>query len=231
MTAPRRDGSRSMYVADRVREAILSGALPPGHRVNEVHLAREMGVSRTPIRAALHALGAEGLLDYEANRGFTVRDYSMASIADAYEIRAVLEGLACRFAAERGLDAHDRPSFEAALEAGNAVLDRFEGATEQIAAYRAANVAFHDAVIAAARNPMLHDTIRMPLTRPGATFRNIVSFNRRDVRWRHDDHHRIYEALLARDGWRAEVLMREHVASVKVSQLRQLERSQTPEES
>ena len=220
--ATRRDGPRALMIADHVRDAILSGALPSGHRVNEVHLARELGVSRTPIRAALHALGAEGLLDYAANRGFTVRAYGIESIAEAYEIRAVLEGLACRFAAQRGIASAERAAFDAALREGDAIIAAFRGTPEQVAAYRAVNVAFHDTVLRAAGNAMLTDTVRMTLTRPGATFRNIVTFTERDVRSRHDDHHRIFEAMAAGDGWRAEVLMREHVSSVKQSQLRRL---------
>lgn len=215
----RRSGARSLAIADHVREAILSGALPPGQRINEVHLARDLGVSRTPTRAALHALGAEGLLDYEANRGFTVRTYTAESIADAYEIRAVLEGLACRFAAGRGLAPAQRAAFEASLRDGDAIIAAFRGTPDQMAAYRAANVAFHDTVLEASGNAMLHDAVRMTLTRPGATFRNIVTFTARDVRSRHDDHHRIFEAIVAGDGWRAEILMREHVGSVKRSQL------------
>lgn len=215
----RRGAARSLAIADHVREAILSGVLPAGQRINEVHLARDLGVSRTPTRAALHALGAEGLLDYEANRGFTVRTYSIESIGEAYEIRAVLEGLACRFAAERSLTPDHRAAFEESLREADAIIGDFRGTADQMAAYRAANVAFHDTVLLAAGNAMLHDTIRLTLTRPGATFRNIVTFTARDVRSRHDDHHRIFDAIAAGDGWRAEILMREHVSSVKRGQL------------
>jgi GntR family transcriptional regulator of vanillate catabolism len=52
--------------------------------------------------------------------------------------------------------------------------------------------------------------------------RNIVAFEHRDVRRRHDDHHRIYEAICAREPWRAEFLMREHVAGVKTSLIKWL---------
>jgi GntR family transcriptional regulator of vanillate catabolism len=52
---------------------------------------------------------------------------------------------------------------------------------------------------------------------PVSSSRNIVAFEHRDVRRRHDDHHRIYEAIIAREPWRAEMLMREHVSSVKAS--------------
>jgi GntR family transcriptional regulator of vanillate catabolism len=214
-----RDAPRSMQVADQLRSGILAGELRAGERVNEAQLSLRLGVSRTPTRAALHALAAEGLLDYETNRGFTVRAYTDASISEAFEIRAVLEGLACRFAAERAPDPVVNARIEAALAEGDLVLTDFVGSPDQMKAYRAANVAFHGAVMAAARNQMLDDTLRLALARPGTSLRNIVSFTEAQVRRRHDDHHRIYEAIRARDPWRAEVMMREHVTSIKTIQL------------
>lgn len=213
------DASRSLSVAEQVRNDILSGAISAGVRLNEVHLSRALSVSRTPVRAALHALAAEGLLDYERNRGFRVRSYSPDAIADAYEIRASLEGLACRFAAERGLTADDRHAIEDALARGDAVVEAFDGGAAQEARYRGANVAFHEAVLGASHNRMLIDMIRLTFARPGAPHRAIVAFSHREVRRRHDDHHRIYEAIRGGDGWRAELLMREHVTSVKSSRL------------
>lgn len=212
----------SLNVADKVREAILSGDLPPDERVNEVHLSRRLGVSRTPTRAALHALAAEGLLDYERNRGFTVRAYSTAEISDAYEIRAVLEGLACRFAAERGIESPERDLMEKALVQGDVIVAGFQENPSRIDEYREVNVSFHDAIIASSRNRMLADIIKLTFARPGATHRNIVSFTHPEVRRRHDDHHRIFEALISGDAWRAELLMREHVTSVKSSRLQTL---------
>ncbi len=205
-----------MQVADQLRASILSGEIAQGERVNEAHLSVKLGVSRTPTRAALHALAAEGLLDYETNRGFTVRAYSSESISEAYEIRAVLEGLACRLAAARA-NTHDITArFEAALIAGDEVVTDFQNTPARMEAYRRANVAFHDAVITAAANQMLEDTLRLALARPATSLRNIVSFTENAVRRRHDDHHRIHEAIHAGDGWRAELLMREHVTSVKL---------------
>lgn len=208
-----------MDVADQLREEILTGRIGPGQRINEVHLSAKLEVSRTPVRSALHALSAEGLLDYECNRGFSVRNYTTASVSQAYEIRAALEGVASRFAAERGVSNLQRARFEGALREGDTVIASFCGSADQIAAYRAANVAFHDEVLRAADNPILRKTIEMTLALPGATFRNIVAFSERAVRQRHDDHHRIYAAICAGDGWRAEFLMREHVSNVKQAQI------------
>ncbi len=215
-----RNTARAMEIADQLRNEILAGRISVGERINEVRLSTKLNVSRTPVRSALHALSAEGLLDYECNRGFKVKEYTSKSLSEAYEIRAVLEGVACRFAAERGLSAKQKACFEKALQMGDSVVDRFHGSEDQIATYRAANVAFHETVLRAADNPILRKTIETTLTLPGATFRNIVSFSERSVRQRHDDHHGIYAALCAGDGWRAEFLMREHVSSIKRSQIK-----------
>ncbi len=206
-----RSAPRSISSADRVRESILNGQFAPGERINEVHLSRALGVSRTPTRAALHALAAEGLVDYAHNRGFTVRDFPLQAVLDAYQIRASLEGLACRFAAERGLGDEPRAAMEQALRDGDEILKNEALHEGELVAYRAMNVMFHDAILAAAQNRMLMEAVRLTLNMPGSTHRRIVSFNHDDVRRRHDDHHRLYQLIAAGEGWRAELLMREHV--------------------
>jgi GntR family transcriptional regulator of vanillate catabolism len=64
--------------------------------------------------------------------------------------------------------------------------------------------------------------IRLCQQVPVSSPRNVVAFEQRDVRRRHDDHHRIYEAMVGREPWRAEMLMRDHVGSVKTSLVRSL---------
>src|SRR6202007_3058218 len=123
-TGGTRAGNRSLSVMDRVREAILCGAVGAGERLNEVQLSRTLSVSRTPVRAALQALAGEGLLDYAPNRGFTVREFPLPAIVDAYEIRASLEGVAARFAAERGLSPDEKATIERSLGAGDRMLER-----------------------------------------------------------------------------------------------------------
>src|ERR1700754_2938320 len=117
-----RAGNRALSVMDQIREAVLNGSVAAGERLNEVRLSRTLAVSRTPVRAALQALAGEGLLDYAPNRGFSVREFPINAIVDAYEIRAALEGVAARFAAERGLSEADRASIEQALAAGDTLL-------------------------------------------------------------------------------------------------------------
>lgn len=215
-----RSGTRSLSIMDRLREAILSGAHEAGQRLNEVHISQAMNASRTPVRAALQALAGEGLLDYAPNRGFTVRAFHLNEIVDAYDIRATLEGVAARFTAERGLSAAEKKVIEKSLADGDKLLKRGSFKTGDMSIYRVINGNFHDTVLSGARNRMLGEMIRICHHVPISSSRNIVAFHYHDVRRRHDDHHRIYEAIAAREPWRAETLMREHVASIKASLVR-----------
>jgi GntR family transcriptional regulator, vanillate catabolism transcriptional regulator len=221
-TAGVRAGTRSLSVMEQIRNFILDGSVSAGERMNEVRLSKTLGVSRTPVRAALQALAGEGLLDYAPNRGFIVRAFPLSVIVDAYEIRASLEGLAVRFAAERGLSDSERAVIEKSLVAGDELLSRGEFAEGDLLVYRGINGDFHDTLLAAARNRMLSEMIRICHHVPMSSSRNIVAFEHRDVRRRHDDHHRIYEAILAREPWRAEAIMREHVSGVRASLIKSL---------
>lgn len=214
--------TRSLSVTDRIRAAILSGEVQPGARLHEIRLSERLGVSRTPVRAALQSLSSEGLLDYAPNRGYSVRQFATSEIVDAYEIRATLEALAARFAAERGLTDDEREVIERALTSGDELLAKPQLLDEDRIAYGSINFAFHDTIHGAARCRMLGDMIRHTQSVPQSSHRNVVAFERGDVRRRHDDHHRIYDAVLMREAHRAEVLMREHVASVKSGLVRML---------
>src|ERR1700728_3262320 len=156
-----RAGNRALSVMDRVREAILGGAVVAGERLNEVQLSKTLSVSRTPVRAALQALAGEGLLDYAPNRGFTVREFPLPAIVDAYDIRAALEGVAVRFVAERGLGHQEKEIIERALAAGDKLLERGSFEAGDLPIYRDINGDFHDGLLAAARNRMLSEMIRI----------------------------------------------------------------------
>src|ERR1700720_2270260 len=212
-----RAGNRALSVMDLIREAILGGTVNAGERLNEVQLSKTLAVSRTPVRAALQALAGEGLLDYAPNRGFTVREFPLPAIVDAYDIRAALEGVAARFAAERGLRPEEKALIERSLAAGDRLLERGSFEAGDLTIYRGINGDFHDTLLAAARNRMLGEMIRICHHVPVSSARNIVAFEHRDVRRRHDDHHRIYEAIIAREPWRAEELMRGHAYSGEAS--------------
>ena len=91
----------SVVATELIREAIVDGRLEPGERLKEEELAREMGISRTPIREALLMLQAEGLVVAIPNRGAMVRVHTPEDLDDLYQLRALLEGHATRRAATR----------------------------------------------------------------------------------------------------------------------------------
>jgi DNA-binding GntR family transcriptional regulator len=90
------DDNLSHALARAVRDRILSGQIPAGERINEVHLAKELEVSRTPLREALTRLAGEDFLEMKPRVGFSVRDLTVKEILDLYPIRATLDPWALR---------------------------------------------------------------------------------------------------------------------------------------
>jgi DNA-binding GntR family transcriptional regulator len=84
--------------AEAVRTMIVSGALPDGTRINEVHLAATLGLSRTPLREALNRLAAEGALEAQPRRGYFVKPLTAAEFEQVYAIRPMLDPQALRLA-------------------------------------------------------------------------------------------------------------------------------------
>src|SRR5947208_1421868 len=85
---------------DVLRRGILNGEYAPGERLGEMDLADKLGLSRTPVREALRRLAAEGLVDVTTNKGAKVVDYPKGDLDHIFQIRAHVEGLAARAAAE-----------------------------------------------------------------------------------------------------------------------------------
>ena len=85
----------------RIRDDILSGNYTPGEELKEATLGKQLGVSRTPVREALRQLDLEGLVEIAPNRGAKVIGISRKDVEDIYHMRARLEGLAARKAAEQ----------------------------------------------------------------------------------------------------------------------------------
>ena len=131
----------SVAATELIREAIIDGRLEPGRRLKEEELARELGISRTPVREALLMLQAEGLVDAIPNRGAIVRVHTTDDLDDLYQLRALLEGFAARRAAAR--------VGEEELNQLTASCDRFEALDpdEELRELVRENLFFHSTIL------------------------------------------------------------------------------------
>lgn len=198
-------------VTHLLREHVMSGRLRPGERLRQEHLAQIFGVSRTPLRAALANLATEGLLEYESNRGYTVRSFDRKDIMDGYATRAVLEGLASATVARHGVSPATLDRLRAMLTVGDRAFAKQWLDPADLDDYRQMNVDLHDIIIAEARNRWVAELVRQTQLIPFASNRVIV-WNDYDIMLRsHDDHHRLVNAIAARDPQRADAVMREHI--------------------
>lgn len=203
--------TRGLSVTRIIRESILGGDYGGGARLNEVDLATSLGVSRTPIRAALSTLAAEGLLAYTPNSGYVVRSYSSQDIAGIYEVRSTLEGLGARLAAEKGLSDLHRGQLHKILQEGDEIIGLGRWDDEIAALWRPINEEFHRVLIEAAGNAHLEFVLQKS--------REIPLLNQIKFRWfdynilarYHEDHRTIFECVAQRQAIRAEGLAREHV--------------------
>ena len=140
-------------VFNTLRERILKGALKPGERLMEIHLADQLGVSRTPIREAIRMLELEGLVKMVPRKGAQVAKISREDLQDVLEVRKALDTLAVKLACER-ITEDEITKLKMAEEEFERVLK--VGDTTQIAE---ADVAFHDVIQVASKNKRLKSMI------------------------------------------------------------------------
>lgn len=195
-----------------LREKILEGVFPPGTILRQEALAQELRVSRTPLRTALAELAQDGLVTYEANRGYTVRSFNVDDIRAAFEVRANLEGLACRLAAPRITEAQIERLQRCVFD-GDRILSKGILDPNDLAPYRRLNVEFHETIIAASANPWITDFVNRTHNVPLASDRVFHWEDHAIIFRSHNDHHRILNALSTGNAIRAEALMWEHVTN------------------
>jgi len=199
-----------------LRADILAGRFVQDSRVAEEAIARERGVSRTPVRHALRALEQEGLLHRLPRRGYRVRSYTMSEIADAIEVRGELEAMAARIHAEAGWLGGTRRTLVALNEEGTALVTRQALTSEVRMRWAALNLEFHDALVVGTGNiGLIHayqHLKRIPLVSPRAMVfeKTIGSQTRTQLVAAQADHDRLIVAIDARKGQRASEIMRDH---------------------
>ena len=195
---------------------ILAGELPSGARIAELAIVEKLGVSRTPIRAALVRLEQEGLLDALPGGGFAVRTFSEGDVSDAIELRGTLEGLAARLAAERGAPAVVLAQARECLAQIDQVLERPALDDNAFLRYVTLNQRFHTLLAEMCGSQVtrreLDRVVNLPFASPSAfVVLQADSPRARDMLVVAQDQHRqVLEAIERREGARAEAIMREH---------------------
>jgi DNA-binding GntR family transcriptional regulator len=195
-----RTRSRADFVYETLRDAISDGRIPGGGRVREEEVARNLGVSRTPVREALQRLQQRGLLVLGPGRGLVVAQLGHDEVVELYAMREILEGSAARFAAMHATNEEVAKLHELQKQMGTADGD----------AHVTLNRCFHQAIYEAAHNRYLMQTLEslhdsLALLR-SATMR--LPHRQRDS---HEERRRIIAAIEKRDPVRAEEAAREHI--------------------
>ena len=221
ITAPLSDfheesGSQAVKVQLKLREMILAGELAAGARITELAIVERLGVSRTPIRAALIRLEQEGLLQQMPSGGFAVRKFSEADVADAIELRGTVEGLAARLAAERGAPCQVLVHVDQCLDGIDLLLQEPALNEEAFSRYIDLNAQFHALLGDLAASPVIQRELERVGSLPFASPSGFVGVQANSPKARdmlivaQDQHRQVMQAISQREGTRAEAVMREH---------------------
>lgn len=192
----------------QVREAILgeiaSGALGPGERIIQEQIAQALGVSRQPVQQALLLLRNEGALRDAPGRGLIVAPLVADEVQHMYDMRAVIEGLACRLAAERNAE-RAAAQGPALIEAGRKAV-----ASGSVPKMVAADLRFHQFLYTLSGNPLIAPAMAGHWTHAQRVMGEVLVRDEtpRDI-W--DQHAAILDAVAAGKGEQAERLARGHI--------------------
>jgi DNA-binding GntR family transcriptional regulator len=199
--------SRPLYeeVADQLRVRIFAHELAPGTWIDEQTLAKEFGISRTPLREAIKVLAAEGLITMKLRRGAYVTEVNRGDLEQIFTILSLLEGQAAKEAATKAQEKDLNELDDMHLRLEKAAADR------NLDQFFEVNVRFHERIIAIANNPWMTSVI--------ADLRKVLKLQRKDSLSRTgrlqsslSEHREILKALLKRDPIAAEQAMRTHLA-------------------
>jgi DNA-binding GntR family transcriptional regulator len=197
---------RALYqeVAEQLRQRIFRRELEPGSWIDELKIADEFGISRTPLREALKVLAAEGLVTMKVRRGAYVTEVSDKDLADVYHLLALLESDAAAVVAE-----HATPSQLRELEA---IHKDLEGAVKNRDRFFTINERFHMRLLEFAGNRWRDQMV--------ADLRKVMKLNRHNsllkagrIQESLAEHRAVMEALALRDGQAAMRRMTEHFAN------------------
>lgn len=206
---------RLNQVVRQLRSLIMRGEFKPGERVTETAVAEKLGVSRTPVRLALSILEHENLVEGQSNKGFRVREFTVDEYENTLAVRATLDGMAARLAAEHGIAPDVDETINRVIRACERLVEKRDFESNDLQVFAKWNAIFHDSIAKASRNGPLERLLEreMPLRFRAAriVFPFDPGLSRELVRRSHDDHVNLLDAIRCGEGARAEYLMREHI--------------------
>lgn len=202
LTSPRLPTAELIY--ERLETQIAEGHFKDGERLDEATLAKEFGISRTPLREALRALSANGLVEFIPNRGTFVRQPDLVRLIEMFDVMAELESWCARLAATR-MSTAQVILLRQAASACEAALSRKDNR-----AYYNHNATFHNLIYDASGNRFLAEEARN-MQRRLKPFRQAQLFVTDRMDQSMKEHRNILLALEKGDAIAAEHLMREHI--------------------
>lgn len=192
-------------VYGKLKQAIVKGDLPPDSRLIESRMANVMGISRTPVREAIHKLEREGLLRHNPSGGFFVVGLTRSDIEETFGIRSVLESYAARLAAAHHKGEEELDPLEQKIHKYQLHLDRGD-----LKALLRINTEFHDLLYALSRSPKLIKMIN-DLQDQIYRFRQVLLKAEGNARISNEDHKLMLKLISKRDLEGVESLVREHI--------------------
>jgi DNA-binding GntR family transcriptional regulator len=198
--------TKSDFAYTRVRELILSGELEPGAVINQAILARQIGISTTPLREALKRLKQQGLVELDAHRDARVTPLDPEEARDLLEVRRALDPLAASLAADRRTK-QDVAEMRAALEGLEALASN--PTVQQLVAHRR----FHAAIYRASHNARLAETLDGLWDTADRYRRHGLQVERsaEEIATKANEHTLLFEAIVEGDGATAADVMRAHI--------------------
>ena len=196
--------SLGQHVFENLKSAIIKGDMLPGGRLIESRLAETLGISRTPVREAIHKLEREGYLRKLPRGGFSVLGLSRDDVEETFGIRRVLESYAARLAAEKHKKSDLKPLAKK-IQLYQKHLD-----SKDLEALPDINTEFHDLLYALSRSPKLITMINN-LRDQIYRFRQLILKNEKLARMSNEDHKDMLERIRQRDAKGVERLVREHL--------------------
>lgn len=205
--------SAVIKVYDFVKAAIMAGDIPAGARITEEFISEKVGVSRTPIREALHKLATEGYVDMPPNQGARVADWSSKDLTEIIELRAVLESFGAGVSATKISSVTLKQLDNLCDEMEEAVRLGTAAAMERITQL---NSDFHMLIINSSGNTRLVELIGH-LAHPLLVQRRFSEFNNKRLNRSMSHHRELVEALRAKDTQWASATMRSHILGSRQS--------------